>query len=175
MPSLKKSSEFPLILGIDPGYDRLGWAVGQISKKGRGEPDIKDLGCIITSRKNTITQRYLTLDSELQKIIDEYRPQQLAIEGLFFSKNKTTALKVAEARGVILSCAARNKLEIFEYFPNQIKLAVTGNGRANKVAMEKMLRLQLILPIKKKDKKIIDDAMDAVGVVLTHTLTGPRP
>ncbi len=152
-----------ITLGIDPGYDRIGWAIG----RGLGpKPKIIAFGCIQTQKKTDLTQRYLDLESQLQQIIDQYQTQELAIETLFFSKNKTTALKVAEARGIILSCGARNKLQIAQYHPNQIKLTVTGSGQANKVAMEKMLRLQLNIPA----IKIIDDAIDAIGIVLTHAI-----
>ena len=153
-----------IVLGIDPGYDRIGWAIG----KGLGsKPEIIDFGCIQTNKKEEIFDRYQFIENKLQKIIEQYQPQELAIETLFFSKNKKTALQVSEARGVILSCCTRNKLNIFEYFPNQIKLAVTGNGQATKAAMEKMIHLQLDIP----RKKIIDDAIDAIGIVLTHAVT----
>lgn len=153
-----------IILGIDPGYDRIGWAIG----RGFGsKPQIIDLGCIQTNKKDSLFKRYQAIEQQLQKVISQYKPQDLAIETLFFSKNTTTALKVSEARGVILSCAARNGLDIFEYNPNQIKLTVTGNGNANKVAMEKMIRLQLDIP----QRKFIDDAIDAAGIVLTHAVT----
>jgi crossover junction endodeoxyribonuclease RuvC len=153
-----------IILGIDPGYDRIGWAIG----KGLGsKPEIIDFGCIQTDKTKDLSDRYQSIENQLQKIIEQYQPHELAIETLFFSKNKKTALQVSEARGIILSCCTRNKLGIFEYYPNQIKLTVTGNGQANKAAMEKMIRLQLNIP----RKKIIDDAIDAIGIVLTHAVT----
>jgi len=152
-----------ITLGIDPGYDRIGWAIG---KGLDSKPEIISFGCIQTNKKDSLFQRYQALEQQLQKIIDQYHPQDLAIETLFFSKNKTTALKVSEARGVILSCCTRNKLNIAQYHPNQIKLTVTGSGQANKIAMEKMVRLQLNIP----PVKIIDDAIDAIGIVLTHAI-----
>lgn len=152
-----------ITLGIDPGYDRIGWAIG----KGSGpKPEIIDFDCIQTNKKESIFNRYQAIDTQLQKIIKQYQPHDLAIETLFFSKNKKTALQVSEARGVILSCCTRNKLHIFEYYPNQIKLTVTGHGQANKAAVEKMIRLQLNIP----PVKIIDDAIDAIGIVLTHAI-----
>ena len=153
----------PVTLGIDPGYDRIGWAIG----RGLGsKPAIIDFGCIQTDKKDHLFDRYQAIENQLQKIIKQYQPHDLAIETLFFSKNKKTALQVSEARGVILSCCTRNNLSISEYYPNQIKLTVTGNGQANKVAVEKMIRLQLDIP----NQKIIDDAIDAIGIVLTHAI-----
>ncbi len=152
-----------ITLGIDPGYDRIGWAIGE----GLGsKPKIIDFGCIQTNKKDSIFDRYQAIENKLQKIIDQHQPQELAIETLFFSKNKKTALQVSEARGVILSCCTRNNLNISQYYPNQIKLTVTGNGQANKAAVEKMIRLQLDIP----QLKIIDDTIDAIGIVLTHAI-----
>jgi crossover junction endodeoxyribonuclease RuvC len=152
-----------ITLGIDPGYDRIGWSIGH----GLGsKPKIIDFGCIQTSKTESLFDRYQFIEKHLQKIIEQYNPHDLAIETLFFSKNKKTALQVSEARGVILSCCTRNNLNIFEYYPNQIKLTVTGNGQANKTAIEKMVRLQLDIP----QKKIVDDAIDAIGIVLTHAI-----
>jgi crossover junction endodeoxyribonuclease RuvC len=159
-----KSLSNQVILGIDPGYDRIGWAVGS---KLNSKLEILDLGCIQTNKKDDLFSRYQALEKELSEIIDRYTPNELAIETLFFSKNKKTALQVSEARGVIISSCVKNSLEIFEYYPNQIKLVVTGNGQADKQAVEKMVRLQLKLP----REKIIDDAIDAIAIVLTHDVT----
>lgn len=160
---MSSRDKLPLILGIDPGYDRIGWAIGQGASP---KPTILDFGCIQTNKNDSLVERYQAIEQQLQQIITQYQPIVLAIETLFFSKNKTTALKVSEARGVILSSCARNKLDIFEYHPNQIKLTVTGNGHANKAALEKMVHLQLDLP----HQKIIDDAIDAIGIVMTHAI-----
>lgn len=149
------------IIGIDPGYDRLGWAVGENTK---GKWNIADFGCIQTAKSDTLVQRYSQINTELSEIISEHKPDQAAVETLFFSVNKKTALQVSEARGVILSCLIQNNIEIFEYNPNQIKLTVTGYGNADKKAVEKMVRLQLPIP----KIKIIDDAIDALAIMMTH-------
>ncbi len=154
----------PIILGIDPGYDRLGWAIGRSQRQ---TPEVLAYGCIQTKKINDLAQRYLSLEEQLTEIIEKWQPTQLAIETLYFARNKNTALKVSESRGVVLSCCARHQLEIFEYHPNTIKLTTTGHGKADKKAVEKMVRLQLKL----KDEKIIDDAIDALAIVLTHTVT----
>lgn len=153
-----------VILAIDPGYDRVGWAVGNVQ-----HALISKLayGCIQTNSGETLFQRYQQITSELAQIIQQHQPSQLAIESLFFFKNQKTVMQVSEARGVIISCCLQASLEIFEYTPLQIKQAVTGYGRAAKDQVDKMVRLQLKLG----QQKIIDDAMDALGILLTHSVT----
>ncbi len=151
------------ILGIDPGYDRLGWAV---AAHDQAQWQNINLGCITTDRSKSMTERYQQLESGLQKIIDQYQPTQAAVETLFFANNTTTALKVAEARGIILAVLMRNKITISQYNPMHIKETVTGNGRADKKAMKKMINLEFDLP--PSEKKVLDDAIDALGAVLTH-------
>ena len=153
----------PTILGIDPGYGRLGWAIGQ--KSGAGWSQV-ELGCIQTPKTQNLFERYLVLEEELQQGIEQYQPQEAAIETLFFSKNRKTAMEVSESRGVVLACLIRNKLKISQYAPNQIKQTVTGYGRADKKAVEKMIRMEFKL----RNKKILDDAIDALAIVLTHTI-----
>jgi len=153
-----------VILGIDPGFDRIGWAIGQVQH--RTVSNIA-FGCIQTSKTETIFKRYQQIDQELQRLITQYQPQQVAIESLFFFKNQKTVMQVSEARGVIISTCLRSGLEIFEFTPLQIKQAVTGYGRATKEQMDKMIRLQLKL----NQEKIIDDAMDALGILLTQSVS----
>lgn len=154
------------ILAIDPGFDRVGWAVGNVE---RGKLNILQYGCIQTLKTENRFQRYSQIQVELSAIIDQHVPNQAAIETLFFSKNQTTAMHVSEARGVIISTLLHKQIEIFEYNPNEIKLAVTGYGKADKSAVEKMVRLQLGAQLTQKEK-IIDDTMDALGILLTHSL-----
>ncbi len=151
------------IIGIDPGYDRLGWAVATIENK---QFKLNDYACIQTDKKTDLFLRYVQLQQDLQKTIDYYHPQIAVIESLFFTNNQKTALKVSESRGIIIATFISNKLTICEYTPLQIKQAVTGYGRADKLAINKMLRTELKL----EDKKIIDDAMDAIGVSYTYFL-----
>ncbi len=158
----------PMILAIDPGYDRVGWAVGKCLH--RGKIEAHSFGCITTSKQVALEQRYLKLQKDLLEIIDTHSCNVLAIETLYFSKNTTTALKVSEARGVILATCAAKNLTIREYNPGTIKSAVTGNGRADKKAMAKMIQLQLKIPT----EKVIDDAIDALGILLTHSLLDPN-
>jgi crossover junction endodeoxyribonuclease RuvC len=153
-----------VILGIDPGYDRVGWAVG---KAHHGQLNDINFGCIQTKASDNLFVRYQQITQQLEQIIEQYQPTQLAIESLFFFKNQTTAMKVSEARGVIISSCLKSPIQIFEFTPLQIKQAVTGYGRATKEQLDKMVRLQLKLG----NQKIIDDAMDALGILLTQAVT----
>lgn len=162
MISNQKSQE-PLLLGIDPGYDRLGWA---IAKKTQIGWENVHLGCIQTDRHLNIIQRYQVLEKELQKIIDKHRPVEAGIETLFFAKNTTSALKVAEVRGLIIACLLRNNIKIEQYNPVKIKEAVTGNGKADKKSVAKMINLEFKLDT----NNILDDAIDALAVLFTHQL-----
>ena len=150
------------ILAIDPGYDRVGWAVGI---KNRRQPSLVDLGLIQTAKDRLIFDRYQEIVIELNRLIKKHHPKELAIENLYFAKNTKTAMRVAEAKGVIIATALTHGLEVFEYDPSTIKQVVTGYGRADKLAVEKMVRLQLKL----KDK-LIDDTLDAAACYLTHIL-----
>ena len=164
------------ILGIDPGFDRVGWAVGQVVDK---KLQVWDFGCIQTDKQQIVSERYQAIDDQLTAILTKYKPADLAIESLFFFKNAKSVMRVSEARGAIISCCLRHQLQLFEYPPLQIKQAVTGNGRADKTAVAKMVKLQLKLPEKivggKIETKIIDDAMDAIAILLTHALMSRSP
>jgi crossover junction endodeoxyribonuclease RuvC len=151
-----------IILGIDPGYDRLGWAITQING-----PNLKVIkyGCIQTNKKEEIFQRYSQIITELSKIISEYKPQELAIENLYFSKNTKTALRVSESKGVVITLALQKQMTVHEYNPVTIKQTVTGFGKADKKAVEKMTLMQLGIT---NDNKVIDDAIDALAVAVTH-------
>ncbi|MBP7842594.1 crossover junction endodeoxyribonuclease RuvC [Candidatus Woesebacteria bacterium] len=150
-----------IILGIDPGYDRVGWAIGSGEK---GKFNCVALGCIQTDKTADIFDRYKRIQSDLKEIIEYFKPSELAIETLFFSKNKKTALRVSEARGVIIAACLDAGLAVFEYDPVTIKVAVTGNGKADKESVEKMVKLQVNGVV----NKFIDDAIDAVAIAMTH-------
>lgn len=152
-----------ILLGIDPGFDRLGWAVGTVLPTSKVE--VLAFDCIRTSKDTSIFERYNKLRIELEEILEKYHPTIVAIESLFFFKNLKTAMHVSEARGLILSSVLRFGCSVTEYTPLQIKQAVTGFGRADKAAVDKMVRLQLKL----EDKKILDDTMDALAILLTHS------
>lgn len=152
------------ILGIDPGTGRLGFGVIDVLQ---GKPQLVDGGVITTPPHTEESERLLTIFDELTQIIAEHQPQIMAVEKLFFAQNVTTAINVAQARGVILLCGKRAGLELHEYTPLQIKMALTGYGRAQKPQIQEMVRMLLGLQELPKP----DDAADALAVALVHSHT----
>lgn len=152
------------ILGIDPGTGRLGFGVIDVLQ---GKPQLVDGGVITTPPHTDESERLLTIFDELTQIIAEHQPQIMAVEKLFFAQNVTTAINVAQARGVILLCGKRAGLELHEYTPLQIKMALTGYGRAQKPQIQEMVRMLLGLQELPKP----DDAADALAVALVHSHT----
>ncbi len=120
-------------------------------------------GCIETDPKRTLIERLTDISLELNRIIKKYKPDVSAVEELFFAKNVTTALSVAQARGVILLSLSQAGLPIYEYTPNEVKQTITGSGRADKQQMQRMVQMLLTL----KDIPKPDDAADALAVALT--------
>lgn len=154
------SKDSGIIFGIDPGFGRVGF--GLIEKMKTGEWRALDYGCIETSPKEKFVDRLLEISESLNFLIKKYNPQRMAVEKLFFSRNVTTAIEVAQARGAILLSGVQAGLEIDEFTPLQIKQAITGYGKAEKQQMQKMVAT--ILAIKGKIKS--DDAADALAVAL---------
>lgn len=152
------------VISIDPGFDRVGWAVGQVSGNNY---TLMAAGCLETNKKTAIFDRYHAILRGLEEILNQYTPLEAAIETLYFSKNRKTAMRVSEARGLIIGALMKHQLSIFEYHPGEIKLAVTGYGNADKEAIAKMVRLQTSL----NNSKLIDDAIDAIAVGMTHAIT----
>ncbi|MDB5185051.1 MAG: ruvC [Candidatus Saccharibacteria bacterium] len=151
------------ILGIDPGTGILGFGIIEYE---RGKIQLVDAGVIRTPVKEDDAIRLQTIYDELTDIIAETKPQQMSVEKLFFSRNVTTAMTVAQARGVVLLCGMQAQLEIFEYTPMQIKQAVTGYGRADKKQMQEMVRVLLQL----KEIPRPDDAADALAAAITQSM-----
>lgn len=157
------------IITIDPGYDRVGWAVGEVVGT-KVKP--LDFGCIETTRSLSLFKRYQEIIGALTELLDRYQPTEAAIETLFFSKNKSTAMDVSEARGIILGCFLQRGMKCYEYSPVSIKLAVTGHGQADKRAVEKMVQLQLPVQAMMSQKgKVLDDTMDALALLITHSVS----
>ncbi len=154
-----------IILGIDPGFGTMGFGV--IEKKVNGDCVPVDYGVIQTPRDETFPVRLAKLEEGLNKIYDKYKPDEISVEELFFSKNVTTGIQVAEARGVILLSAIKYCGRLFEYTPNQIKQALTGYGKADKIQM--MHVVQSLLHLKNIPRP--DDAADALAVALCHAHT----
>jgi len=149
------------ILGIDPGTGILGFGIIEAA---RGKVQLVDGGVIRTPVKEDDAVRLQTIYDELTDIIAATHPAIMSVEKLFFARNVTTAMTVAQARGVVLLCGKQASLEIYEYTPMQIKQAVTGYGKADKKQMQEMVRVLLGLTEVPKP----DDAADAIAAALTH-------
>ncbi len=150
-----------IILGIDPGVAMVGYSI--VECKGNNVKAI-DYGCIITKAEEHFPDRIKTIYDRLLEIIDEYQPDDLAIEELFFNKNVKTAIMVGQARGVEILAAVNRGLDIYEYTPLQIKQAVTGYGRADKKQVQQMVKM--ILNLKETPKP--DDVADALAIAICH-------
>ena len=152
-----------IILGIDPGFERMGCAI--LEKSSSGEKLLFS-SCLISQRTDPHEKRLLDLYLGLKKVIKEYSPNIMAIEKLFFSSNQKTAIKVAEARGVAMLIAAENNLKVVEFTPLEVKMAMTGYGKAEKDQVRKMVLA--ILKINGDQK--LDDEVDAIAIALTCPL-----
>ncbi len=156
------------ILGIDPGYERLGVAV---LEKNIGDKKEKVLfsECFKTSSKLEFSKRLLLLGDEVRNVIKKYKPDAVSIETLFLTTNQKTVMHVAEARGVLLYEAMRADLKIFEATPLQIKVATTGYGKADKSQIIKMVQMLVDLPVclGEEKSKTSDDELDAIAIALT--------
>lgn len=150
-----------IILGIDPGIAAVGYSI--VECKGNSMKAL-DYGCIKTKSTELFPDRIKTIYDSLIEIIEEYQPEDLAIEELFFNKNVKTAIKVGQARGVEILAAINKGLEIYEYTPLQIKQATVGYGRADKKQVQEMVKLLLNL----KEIPKPDDAADALAIAICH-------
>ncbi len=149
------------ILGIDPGVAITGYGV--VEESGSVYRYIAS-GCIRTASDLKPEIRLLSIFEQINELVEEYKPQALVVEKIFFSKNVRTAFQVGEARGVILLIAAVSGLALFEYTPLQVKQAVAGYGNAEKAQVQKMV--QLLLKLEKQPA--VDDEADAMAVALCH-------
>lgn len=154
-----------IILGIDPGYGTMGYGV--IEKLPNGNTVPVDYGVVVTPKEESFPVRLAILEEGLNKIFGKFKPDEIAVEELFFSKNVTTGIPVAHARGVILLASVKYCGRLFEYTPNEIKQALTGYGKADKVQM--MHVVTSLLRLKKIPRP--DDAADALAVALCHAHT----
>lgn len=150
-----------IILGIDPGFAIVGYSV--IEYKGSNCKPL-EYGAITTDSKMLFPDRIKIIYDELIKIIDQYQPEDMAIEELFFNKNVKTAIKVGQARGVEILAGINKGLNIYEYTPLQIKQATVGYGRAEKHQVQEMVKVLLNL----KEVPKPDDVADALAVAICH-------
>ncbi len=154
-----------IILGLDPGLATLGYGV--IRKEPRKKIEMLDYGVVLTPKEENLAVRLCMLEQGIKQIIAKFKPDEIAVEELFFAKNVKTAISVAHARGVILLTANKECGKLFEYTPLQIKQALTGYGRADKNQIQQMVKTFLGLKAVPKP----DDAADALAVALTHAQT----
>lgn len=149
------------ILGIDPGYAIMGYGIIDIIGN---KFKVVTYGSIMTDAKNDMTSRLKELYFQLMEIIGQYNPDEAAIEELFFNTNVTTAIKVGQARGVAILSCANSGIGVSEYTPLQVKMALTGYGRADKKQVQQMVKT--ILNLKAVPKP--DDTADALAVAVCH-------
>ncbi len=152
------------ILGIDPGLATVGWGVIDVVS---GKPKVVSYGVISTPKDKKLPDRLSIIEEDIKYIISKYKPDEIALEELFFNTNITTGINVAHARGVILLTAVKECGKLYEYTPLQIKQALTGYGRAEKRQIQEMTKT--FLSLSKIPKP--DDAADALAVALTHSQT----
>lgn len=154
-----------IILGIDPGLATIGYGVVDYQC-----PHLRAVayGAILTPAHTPIESRLAQIYTDMTALIHKYRPSELAIEELFFNTNRTTGIAVAQARGVILLCAAQNGVQVYEYTPLQVKQAVVGYGRAEKKQVITMA--STILKLEHPPK--LDDTADALAIAVCHAHSG---
>lgn len=153
------------ILGIDPGYGIVGFGIIDTHR----DNAVVDYGVIETPKEDTFPVRLQHIEESFRVLFETYKPDEVAIEELFYFRNQTTVIPVAEARGVIVLTAHKYCERLFEYTPMQIKQALTGNGRAEKKQMQFMVKS--VLGLEKVPKP--DDAADALAVALCHSQINP--
>lgn len=164
-----------VILGIDPGTATTGYGIietspphtplprhGEGSRERSNHIKLIEYGCIETSKNNSLQSRLEEIYKDLSKLIKKHRPKIIAVESIFFFKNLKTAISVAQARGVVLLCAAQNKIRLLEFTPLQIKMSLTNYGRADKKQVQYMVKQLLDLKTAPKP----DDAADALAVAI---------
>ncbi len=154
------------VLGIDPGLATMGWGVVDA---GAHSPVFVACGVIVTPPDMRLQERLSSIRQGIRELLDEYRPDEIVFEELFFARNVTTALTVGAARGVAISTCSEYTPLLYEYTPMQIKQGITGYGKADKKQVQQMVTLILRL----SDVPKPDDAADAVAAALTHLNTGP--
>ncbi|MBI2613924.1 MAG: crossover junction endodeoxyribonuclease RuvC [Candidatus Levybacteria bacterium] len=155
------------ILGIDPGIARCGWGIVEVQN---AKCKVQNYGCAETKVNIPVEKRLLTVYKAITELIKKHKPDVLAIEELFFNTNAKTALIVGQARGVVLLAAANFGLKTAIYTPLQVKMAITGYGRAEKAQIGQMVKVLLKLPEIPKP----DDVADALAVALTHAFTNKK-
>lgn len=148
------------VLGIDPGFGRLGYAVVELA--GREKYTVHTYGCLETNKDALFEQRLVEIDLLMSDLCKTFSPDLVMVEQLFFAKNVTTGLQVAHARGVVLLAATKANIPVQDIHPQHVKQALVGNGAAQKQQVQKMTQLMLRL----KELPRPDDAADALAIAL---------
>lgn len=152
------------ILGIDPGTAIVGYGIIDYEKN---KFTVVDYGCIYTDKNALMEDRLVKIHEELKALIEKYRPEEMAVEELFYFKNNKTVISVGQARGVIVLTGRMQSLPIGSYTPLQVKMGITGYGRADKKQVQQMV--QKFLGLKELPKP--DDAADALAIAINHIHT----
>lgn len=150
-----------IVLGVDPGTAIVGYSVVECIKS---KYKILDYGCIYTDKDEDMPVRLEKIYDGLDGIIKIWKPQDMAVEELYFFKNQKTVIKVGQARGVITLCGQKNNLDLYSYTPLQVKMGIAGYGRADKKQIQEMVKV--ILKMEEIPKP--DDAADALAIAITH-------
>jgi len=153
-----------IVLGVDPGTATTGYGIISI-RKGSGTVKAVKYGAIVTQKELSLPERLYIIYQEINQLINNYHPAEVAVEEIFFNKNSKTAISVGEARGVILLNAAMQSIPVFEYTPLQVKQSVVGYGRAKKEQVIYMVKTILNI---QEIKLTPDDAADALAVAICH-------
>ena len=148
------------VLGIDPGYDRVGVAVLEYEN---GSEVLVHSSCVETDKNDDLTDRLFYIGNSIEEIIRTHKPDTLAIETLFFNTNQKTAIGVAQARGIIMFAAMKHGCTIHEFGPQEIKVAITGYGKSDKAAVTSMVK-QLV---RGAPESALDDEFDAIAIGIT--------
>jgi crossover junction endodeoxyribonuclease RuvC len=161
-----------IILGVDPGSVITGYAIINKQKGQKCCLEVIDFGCIVTDKFATTGERLDKIHKEIESLIKKYKPEIVSVERLFFFKNLKTVMPVSQTRGVILLAAAQKKIPVFEFTPLQMKMAITGYGRAEKKQVQEMIKKTIDISsfdLKKNNRKK-DDAFDALGMAICASL-----
>jgi len=156
-----------VVLGIDPGLTRCGYAVLEV--RSFTDVSLAAIGVLRTSSDEHLPHRLAELSIEIEALLDEYRPTVVAVEHIFFQSNVRTAMSVGQVSGLALSAASRRGCQVVQYTPNQVKVAITGWGSADKAQVQRMVKQRLGLSTIPKPA----DAADAAAIALCHVASYP--
>ena len=150
-----------LILGIDPGLTKTGFGLLSISND---KPQIVDYGVIEPNKNDNLSKRLYTIYTDINQLIDMFKPTVFSIEDIFYGRNVKSALLLGQARGIAMLCAAKHDIPVFEYSAKKVKQAITGNGNADKTQLQYMIKQ--IFKLKQVPTPL--DASDAIGIALCY-------